>query len=502
MFPKQTNKMAKGVLGMMIGCCRVFSMLARIALMICVVCLGVSPAFSEESLAPHVIVIVNDGGGKALALDDVLKGWNVVKGDLRVSPSRAATSAAIMYGRSALQSGVVSDLGWRSRPVASDSFFHLYKSEEKESIAHWGEDEVENVLLGDDPITAIIQQGGEYDSGFLLGFLKECFQNHTQKDTRPVVVMYVTMDDAVDRAKRGMGVDEYHYPATWQVFQHGLDIDIEGLHVDYQINEVIKKVIDGDREISVIPTKYHFFHRANWPAEDTTEKYRHRDSLVVGDGFALVDGLSLYRSNDSFEPDLSKPLDITAHSRIHSEMLLAHSQWWGGAKDALDSKRSITVRGITKLTVKDWSGSNIVYQGDGAPSLKPIVAREDLLGLLKGLKDPQYKERVPPYSGSWSVKLTEAGRYKITARLLPEVLGAELSKLEAGRAFVQLGPNKAQLSVQKGTTSVSVKLDSEAGVFDLECWFIGQLALERELGAFYVEIERVGDKKYKIPIGH
>jgi len=54
-----------------------------------------------------------------------------------------------------------------------------------------------------------------------------------------------------------------------------------------------------------------------------------------------------------------------------------------------------------------------------------------------------------------------------------------------------------QLRIQNGATAISATTDAEAGVTDLECWFTGQLPLERELGAFFVEIERVGDKKYK-----
>ncbi len=93
-------------------------------------------------------------------------------------------------------------------------------------------------------------------------------------------------------------------------------------------------------------------------------------------------------------------------------------------------------------------------------------------------------------------------RSKITASLLPkEATKPEektLAKLLGGQAFIQLGRNKVQLNLLKGASAVSVLVDADAGVTDLECWFTGQLALERELGAFFVEIQRVGDKKFDL----
>lgn len=477
------------------GYCRVFPMLARMVLIICIGWLGVNSVLSEEPLTPHVLVILNDGGGAALPLSETLTDWAMNEGELLISPSRSATLAAILYGKSALHSGVVSDNDWRSRAVAGDGSFSLYQFNKKTLLSHWGVNKpAGNLTLGDEPVAVVIEQGGIDEASLLAQLLKS---------KRPVVLMYIVMRKPEDSPKRGNEADQYHYPARWQLFQRGVNLHLKGLNVDFQVHEVLQKIIAGDSEVSASQPKYHFFHRANWPAAESVEKYRHRDSLVVGNGFALVDGLELYAATSSLAPDLAKPLDIAKYPQVHADMLKAHAQWWQVASDSLTNRRSIIVsNGTTRLTALDWRPSNIIHQDDSSPYSKPMIYQKDLLSLLEGLKDGKFRERFPAYCGSWALSFPKSGRYKITTSLLPEGLGGELGKLKAGRAFIQLGGNQVQLNIQKGASAVSVMIDAESGLADLECWFTGQLPLERELGAFFVEIERVGEKKYNLSRDH
>lgn len=499
--------------------------------------LGIGVTFSEEQLIPHVIVIVNDGGGDILDFSEILEGWESVKGEMRVSPGRAATAAAIMYGLPALQSGVVTDADWRRLPsvTASAVFdppkpvstepkpdlkgplkprFRLFTSPDKSSVSYWGRDDAEPVLLTEEPLLAVIQQGGGYDMAFLRNFLKGDILSSVDEGARPVILMYVAMAESEGSAKRGVVAEKHHYGATWQIFQKGGGLDFlalkDELKVDFQIYEVVQDIMAGKKALSVAQPKYHVFHRANWPLTDNLAKYRHRDSLVVGNGFALVDGFELYKVTASLEADLTKPLDIAENVDVHAEMLLAHTAWWAGgqglatgAKKALEAKHATFVderNGVTRLSLQDWQASGVVSRGKGLAVSTPISLRGNLINLLENLKDEQFRETFPPYSGSWLVHLPTAGRYKVTARLLPNVFDKELAKLQAGRAFIQLGENQAQLNIQKGATAVTAMLDAEAGVVDLECWFTGQLPLERELGAFFVEIKRVGGKMYRNPL--
>ena len=133
MLPKQTKSTLKDVLGMMDGCCRIFPMLARMVLGMCVmVCSGIR----AEDLKPNVVVILADdhvqSKPKATAhgvLDDTFLpqahtassgiAWRAYRGDCRISPGREAAMAALLYGLPPLQMGVVSDTDWRRRPVAA-----------------------------------------------------------------------------------------------------------------------------------------------------------------------------------------------------------------------------------------------------------------------------------------------------------------------------------------------------------------------------------------------
>jgi len=144
-----------------------------------------------------------------------------------------------------------------------------------------------------------------------------------------------------------------------------------------------------------------------------------------------------------------------------------------------------------------------------SPVYDPPASIHDVEVLLRGLKDDaSYKESFPAYSGSWSLRILKPGRYKISARLFPQRSISEkgqrgevnLASLNGGLAHIKLGRNEVILRIQKRATSVAVMLDADAGVVDLECWFTGQLSLSRELGAFFVDVERVGEKKFNMKI--
>ena len=476
-------------------------------------CAGIVVAAVSKS--PHVVVVVNDGVGEDVATSEIFSDWSSDAGDLRVSPSRAATLAAIRYGTGALASGVVTDVDWRSRAVTGDSCFsEVHQSGGVGSLSHWADDGVKEISFGETPVIALIQQGGGYDGAYLRECFKKAAESGAKEDARPVVVLYITMAEGVDAVKRGSEPDRYHYAARWQVFASHVDVSINGLRVDYHVNEVVSKIISGDwgveaqEVIEISRPPYEVFHRANWLASKKYRDFRYHDSLVISDEFALVDGSELYAVNDHLEPDLSKRLDITLHEDLHAEMLVSHAKWWSRAEAALARDHAIIVKGETKLTAKDWRPSTIAHQGGKGHrqglsqaarkiSSKSIHQEHALLKILEGLNNAEYRETFPAYSGSWELMIPEAGRYKVTASLLPPSLNNKLAKLRKGAAFVMLGENKVQIRIQEGATGVSVMLDAEAGKTSIEAWFTGQLALDRELGACYITIERVGAKMYE-----
>ena len=140
-------------------------------------------------------------------------------------------------------------------------------------------------------------------------------------------------------------------------------------------------------------------------------------------------------------------MDIEQHQQEHAELLTAHAQWWQTARRALNDSRAFDVGKeddvSVKLTAQDWRPSRIISLDGKSPSSVPLIYQADLLAMLEGLKTkPEYKETFPAYSGSWSVNITRAGRYKITASLLPADLKdpkqRSLMPLEGGTAHIKL----------------------------------------------------------------
>ncbi|MGE9270369.1 MAG: hypothetical protein ACQKBU_06155, partial [Verrucomicrobiales bacterium] len=64
---------------------------------------------------------------------------------------------------------------------------------------------------------------------------------------------------------------------------------------------------------------------------------------------------------------------------------------------------------------------------------------------------------------------------------------------------VRVGKQEVQLQVMEGASSVSVSVDLDEGPQDLEAWFHGQLPGDRKLGAFFVTLERIGEKSMEMP---
>ncbi|MGJ8677615.1 MAG: hypothetical protein ACSHX0_08865 [Akkermansiaceae bacterium] len=467
-------------------------------------------AVSYASEKPHVVVIVADLVEPYQV--SLPAEWDRSHNQCRVSPSKAATMAAIIYGLPALQSGVVSDFDWRRHPVTSTSIFQQYQTAGYETRyfsdpAHASQLITSNTQetlpqkIGEHhnkPLFIIIQQGGCYDADFISTSLQQIVEN----SSRPMVVGALSLMNPTIDSKRGFIPEKYHYPAKWSFFQQGVHFEVSGHLIDFQLNQLLTDILKGEKKIVIQEPKHHFFHRANWPPQESSEKYRHRDSLVISDGYALVDGLELYPATPDLEPDLSQPLDISRHTRRHSELLTRHNQWWQVAREALTNKRAFPVGQengmVTKLTALDWRPSNIIHPDDSSPSSKPLVYEHDLKTILEGLKNESYRETFPAYCGSWAVDILQAGRYQVTMGKLPPNQKSDLAKLAAGRAFIKLGQSKVELAIPTNTSSISINIDAEAGVTDLECWFTGQLPLERELGAFFVEIKRVGEKKYNL----
>lgn len=529
---------------MMSGWCRVFSMLARVmilALMLVAVDVGVG----AERL-PNVVLIfttakdagevgfmpsvfgkekeVMGGGCDDIGVSNNVFVWRGLRQEVRVSPGKSAVTAAVTLGKSPLECGVVSDLDWRRKHIVGSSLLDhasrlgyrckvIGKGGEFARLTDgWGgsgkefnaTDVAKSILAEGMPFFCLLREGRDLKADTVFRMLRENLLpvlEETEQETLIVMLRSPEYREAQLQKQAHYGAELYyaHFSGGGR-FRKGAKV-LGSCRTDWELHAGLFAIIAGR---GVDEPGFRIFHEANWPATESPDKYRHKGSLVVGKGYALVDGLELYPVTKSLEPDLAKPLDIAKHQKIHVEMLGAYAKWWQRARQALYDPRAVAVGEAdnkpVRLTAMDWRPSNITDKDGKSPSYRSVIYQKDLLGMLEGLQGEKYRQEFPAYSGSWAVDIKRSGRYMITASLLPKEASSieqkELAKLRGGRAFFNLGSNKVEVRLHKGASAVTVSIDADAGVTDLECWFTGQLALERELGAFFVEIQRVGEKKF------
>ncbi len=490
-------------------------MLVKTVFLICLKILMISSVMAAEAKRPDVFVVVGDAKLRAKERSSPPYYW--------FSPGRIANLAALLYGKTPLECGVVSDLDWRRKPVKGESLADHYHRAGYYTvfIGEWGMGEAKPY----DPESRGFDAIWSPEVGDKKTLEEAVFEeSRGKKEFLESLAQSKPWFFVLRQGRRGMdgskfldSVTREYGPRTgWLVNMtaagarfsplngYAGKLPQENPRTISELNSALLALIGGK------PTErspYIFYHQGGWPLTDAPEKHRHRGSTVLGEKFALVDGLELYPLAAPLSISQGDPLDLGDYAKPHQALLSAHAEWWQRARISINDPRSFDVGQkddeALYLTALDWRPTLILHKDGSTLASQPMVYQERLLATLRGLHDNEdYKQSFPAYSGSWSVHIRRPGRYQITARLLPDSAmkpeDADLAKLEGGRAHIRLGLNEVQLQVLKGATSVSVLVDADQGVADLECWFTGQLSLERELGAFFVEIQRVGDKKFKL----
>lgn len=510
---------------------------------------------AEEGLTDAITQLFKD---ERASSEGGASAWTGQTGSSRFLPARAANVASVLYGVHPLELGVVCDLDWRRKPVMQESIADRYlkagyhtayfgewglgraqpydplsRGFEKSSFSstgllsaslnmgvnasdsptdlppkerpsnEWIQNALNRFMVAKKPFFCVLRQGRYLNEHAITSLIK----NRTELD-RPTVVMVLRSKSKTSEPQLDQVPDRYYDPGEWSIYHQG---QVKNIIEAVEEMKGVTNIWDFNRVLDVLlgnqitpKLDYTFYHKACWPLEDAPEKYRHRNSMVIGKKMALIDGLQLYPLDANGNPDLSQPLDLAENVKEHQALLMVYGQWWKRCRESLVNPRPFLVgkkgQGKVLLTVLDWRPSKIIKKNGGSPISIPETSMSDLRSIVRALQsNEKYRQSFPAYSGSWSVNISGPGRYKITASLLGRE-GSLLNspRLQGGRAHLRLGSNELQLRIMKGATSVSASVDADSGVMDLECWFTGQLALERELGAFYVEIERVGDKKFNL----
>jgi hypothetical protein len=237
-----------------------------------------------------------------------------------------------------------------------------------------------------------------------------------------------------------------------------------------------------------------FTHLGRWPGDETPERFKSTGFSVRDDRWRLV-GLELF----DLQTDPGQEVNVFEEKpEVATRLLMDYGYWWSsilpGVREPVRLAIGNDEQKVVNLTAHDWWPSREKDGGNGAFShqvgIREYLDKARVAGARIALKER---------SGHWKLEAARAGNYRIKMGLLPGGATKEdvalLAKLRSGTAHVRVGQEEVQLNVLEGATEVTLVLDLDAGPIEMEAWFEGQLLGEKKLGAFFVEVERTGERK-------
>jgi hypothetical protein len=236
-----------------------------------------------------------------------------------------------------------------------------------------------------------------------------------------------------------------------------------------------------------------FTHIGQWPGDDSPDRHP-MQGFAVRDGRWRLCGLELF----DMAADPGQQANVfEAHPETVTRLLAAYGAWWKDVRGPLHEPVRYLIgdarQKLLRLTANDWWPSREVNGAASAASLISQAAiRRTLTALTNGAA-------VPETAGHWKLRAASAGHYQIKLSPLPAEadagLRAQIGQLKPGSVHIRTGMREVQMQVLKGATAVALSMDLPAGDLDLEAWFTGQWPDARILGAFFAEIQRVGERK-------
>ncbi|MCW1887666.1 arylsulfatase [Luteolibacter flavescens] len=239
-----------------------------------------------------------------------------------------------------------------------------------------------------------------------------------------------------------------------------------------------------------------FTQVGRWPGDAAAGRFRAQDFSVRDDRWCLV-GLELY----DLLADPGQKTDLFPEQPAEAQRLLtAYGRWWEEVLPAVREPVRYVIGAeaspVVRLTAHDWWPSK---EADEVRGAETVVTHEQIRTFLRNAQVAGTRNSLPSTSGHWKLEVARDGNYEIAFGLVPPEAPAEdrraFGRLRPGVAHVRAGQEEAKMMVQEGATLLKVPLDLDAGPLDLEAWFDGQLLNDRILGAFFVSIERKGERK-------
>lgn len=236
-----------------------------------------------------------------------------------------------------------------------------------------------------------------------------------------------------------------------------------------------------------------FTHVGRWPGDETPERHR-ATNFAVRDGRWLLQGLELF---DLRADPGQKVNGFETFPGEAARLLTAYGNWWESVAPVVRQPVRPLIgdprQPRVALTAHDWWPSREI-DGEGDSGL---VTQAEIRRRLEALAAGT--PAVAEISGHWKLRAARDGHYQVTLSLLPgeasETERNRLSQLKAGTVHIRAGRREVEMPLIRTATSVTMGMDINAGELDLEAWFTGQLPGKGILGAFFVSIERAGDRR-------
>lgn len=234
-------------------------------------------------------------------------------------------------------------------------------------------------------------------------------------------------------------------------------------------------------------------HVGRWPGDVRPERWRSKE-FSVRDARWRLTGLEL--CDMSVDPGERHNV-FEAHPEVVERLLGAYAVWWESVLPVVRQPVRYGVgsdmQRVTRLTAHDWWPSR-----EGAESgAARCVSHESLRGVLADWHAGG--ERARSVCGQWKLQCEREGSYRVRMWAVPpEAAEADrkgIGLLERGMARVRAGRREAAGGLAAGARGAELRIDLDAGPFDLEGWFERADLKDRRLGAFFVEVEREGERR-------
>jgi arylsulfatase A-like enzyme len=235
-----------------------------------------------------------------------------------------------------------------------------------------------------------------------------------------------------------------------------------------------------------------FTHIGHWPGDASPERYRSQGFAVRDDRW-LLSGLELF---DMLADPGQQSNVFEQYPAEAARLLGAYGVWWNSIRATVREPVRYIIgdshQPVVRFTAADWWPSREVTRAAAANLTTQTALRRTLVALAAA-------GAVPEPVGHWKLHAARAGHYRITLAPLPaeaeEAERLKIGQLKAGSVHLRTGKRELRMELLKGATAVTLKTDLAAGDLDLEAWFSGQLPDGRLLGAFFAEVERLGERK-------